>query len=84
MKGRKNMVSDHAIVRYLERVYGVDIAALRRRIEKTTDGARSQGARAVVSQGVRYVLSAGGKVITIHGAFKKVSKRGRRWKARRK
>ena len=84
MVKRRDIVTDHAVVRYLERVYGVDIVALKRRIERTTEGGREQGANAVLCDGVRYRLSQNGRVVTVIGQSGVISNRGKRWKARRK
>ena len=84
MKPRLETVTDHAVIRYLERVYGVDVQSLRRRIVKATQGARSAGAGSAKVDGVRYVLSNDGRVVTVHGAQDAISKRGQRWKAKRK
>lgn len=78
------LVTDHAVLRYLERVYGVDIDALRARIERITAEARAQGARGLNSDGVAYQLSQGGRVITVTGTKgRKASTRAARWKRRR-
>ena len=84
MSQRSDIVTDHALVRYLERVYGVDVIALKRRITSVTSEGRLQGASAVNSAGVHYVLSKNGRVTTVYGCNDKVSKRGERWKARHK
>ncbi len=84
MGRKRDIVTDHAVVRYLERVYGVDIASLKRRIEKVTEGGREQRADAVLSDGVRYRLSHSGRVVTVLGLTGAMSNRGKRWKARRK
>lgn len=83
VKKPEHVVTDHAVIRYLERVYGVDIQAVRRRIAATTHVARTFGAGGCQADGVRYVIQDG-TVITIHGIHKPMSKRALRWKARRK
>lgn len=82
--GIKRQVSDRAVVRDLERVYGVDINALKKRIALATDDGRKKGARSVVSKGARYSLSANGRVTSVMGINKLMTNRGLRWKARRK
>jgi len=77
-------VTDRAVVRYLERVYGVNVKALKKRISATTFEARKQGARSAISNGVRYSLAPNGKVISVSGISKLMTNRGERWKARRK
>ena len=84
MKRRPDIVTDHAVLRYLERVYGVDIAGLRRRLEKITAEGRAQNASAVMSDGVRYAISKSGRIITVHGVGGTMAKRGLRLRARRK
>lgn len=84
MKQIPSIVTDHALVRYLERVYGVDMDGLRRRIEKITEEGRDMGAAAVNCDGVSYTLSSNGRVITVNGTQgRKFSNRAERWKARR-
>ena len=55
-------VSDHAVLRYLERVVGIDVDALRAEIAATC--ARSQGAPIVRVEEVRYLIR-GARVVTI-------------------
>jgi hypothetical protein len=60
-------VSDHAVLRYLERVGGFDIEALRRDIRDRVYKAAASGASAVVIDGFRYCIRfdhEGGRVIT--------------------
>jgi hypothetical protein len=57
-------VTDHAIVRYLERVEGVDVEALRRRIGHTVQQGIEHDANGVISGGVIYRLR-GVTVVTI-------------------
>lgn len=49
-------VTDHAVIRYLERVKGVDIDATRREIADIVRLGVKLGAEAVVLQGMRYRL----------------------------
>lgn len=83
MKQDRDIVTDHAVVRYLERVYGVDIKAIRRRIERATVEGRKAGADCQISDGVKYRIAAG-RVITIHGLMQPLSNRAKRWLRRRK
>lgn len=78
------LVSDHAVLRYLERVYGVDVARLKRRIERATEDARRQGAAAVNTDGARFVLSKSGRVVTVTGFGTSMTNRGKRWRKRYK
>lgn len=69
MKPQPNRVTDHALVRYLERVVGVDVAAHRlavARIIATAD--EHEGATAVVKDGHRYILGSNGRLITVKPA----------------
>lgn len=67
MKRPRTAVSDHAIVRYLERVEGFDIAELRLTIARRVDYAANLGASAVIIDGFRYVFAAdeGGTPIVV-------------------
>jgi hypothetical protein len=49
-------VTDHAVLRHLERVQGIDIEAVRRELGLKVDAAIEAGAAATVSEGIRYVL----------------------------
>lgn len=57
-------VSDHAVLRYLERAMGFDIAGVRRHIEQTCAGAAVAGATALRADGVVYIMEQG-RVITV-------------------
>ena len=52
-------VSDHAVLRYLERVCGVDIERVKRQIHADTRTAVEHGARGVAVAGVVYRLQNG-------------------------
>lgn len=64
MKKPLHHVTDHAVIRYLERVQGVDIEALRREIGRVADRGVEVGASGVISGGFIFVLS-GIAVITV-------------------
>lgn len=64
MKKPPAQVSDHAVVRYLERVRGEDVDALRREIAQIVGEAAEAGACGVVSGGFSYRLQ-GGVVTTV-------------------
>lgn len=49
-------VSDHAVLRWLERVEGVDVAAIRRRIANAVQGGADRGAVGVRQAGVTFKL----------------------------
>lgn len=55
-------VTDHALVRYLERVQGVDMERLRRQIGRSVDRGATLGAGQVKVDGVVYCLN--GKTVT--------------------
>lgn len=50
-------VSDHAVLRWLERVEGVDVKALRRRISRAARNAAEHGAGGVRVEGVDFRIS---------------------------
>lgn len=58
------VVTDHALVRYLERVCGIDLDGYRREIEARTAHAVEVGACALISEGWRYVI-LNGRIVTI-------------------
>jgi hypothetical protein len=53
------IVTDHAVLRYLERVMLVDVESLRCRIGQRVDRAVAAGASAVIVEGFRYALREG-------------------------
>ncbi len=57
MKRARTGVSDHAIIRYLERVAGYDIARLKAEIGHRVDAAAQAGASAVIIDGFSYQLA---------------------------
>lgn len=63
---RRVLVSDHAVLRYLERVGGFDIESLRRQIAERLEPHAAAGAEAVNIDGYRYVRrnDSGGPVVT--------------------
>lgn len=77
MKKSRHPVSDHAVLRYLERVEGVDIERLRRMIGRQVDQAVEMGANRLNHDGFAYVL-ADGVVVTIQEACRPERCRGRR------
>ena len=58
MKPRDVMleVSDHAVLRYLERRYGLDVEAVRRHLGGAAISGARLGALAVKTEGVRLIL----------------------------
>lgn len=67
MKRPRTRVSDHAIVRYLERAQGLDIEALRVEIGRRVERGAELGATGVSIDGLHYVI-AGGVVVTVERA----------------
>ena len=68
MKRPRTHVTDHAVLRYLERVAGMDIEALRRRIGHAVEGAIEHEAAGVVIDGFTYMVrqtEVGPLVVTI-------------------
>ena len=76
----------HAVLRYLERVEGIDLEALRRKIARTVDQAARQGATGVVVNGFCYKLvqdaAAGPVVATVRVAGSVNIRHGQRRKVR--
>lgn len=64
MKKPIHPVTDHAVLRYLERVEGMDIETLRRRIGHTVQHGLEQGANGVISGGFVYRITDG-VVVTV-------------------
>lgn len=58
------MVTDHAVVRWLERVAGFDITALRNQIAASAEIGLAHGAKTVVVSGGKLVLE-GEAVVTV-------------------
>ncbi|WP_102866752.1 hypothetical protein [Pseudovibrio exalbescens] len=57
-------VTDHAVLRYMERVLDIDVSAVRNLIHAETETALTTGAAGLLRNGVRYVF-ANGKVVTV-------------------
>lgn len=64
MKKSIHPVADHAVVRYLERVEGVDIDALRARIGRIVEEGVKHEASGVIAGGFVYKLT-NGRVTTV-------------------
>lgn len=60
----KPVVSDHALLRYIERAHGVDVEALRAHVAGLVQKGVDLGAPLVVVEGVRFVLD-GKRVVTV-------------------
>jgi|GEM_PF-1130611 len=57
-------VSDHAVLRYLQRVAGVDVEGIRNRIWEQSRAAVSAGANRATVGGIQYRFSSG-RVVTV-------------------
>ena len=66
MKKPRHPVTDHAVIRYLERVEGVDIEAIRREIGRRAETGIEAGACGVVSAGFCYGIEGGVVVTVLH------------------
>ena len=64
MKKPRHPVSDHAVLRYLEQIDGIDVEGVRRRIGATVKYGIEKGAGCVNHNGYRYHLK-GSTVVTI-------------------
>lgn len=60
MKKRPVEVSDHAVLRYLERVGGFEIEALRQNIASHIQASAPDGACSIVVDGFRFVIRSDG------------------------
>lgn len=62
---RRIEITDHAVLRYMERVLGVDVAAVRAEIRARVRLAEAhEGAEAVLADGVRFAIE-GNAVVTV-------------------
>lgn len=52
-------ISDHAVLRYLERAYGLDVLGVREEMSASLQPAIDFGAPVVIAHGVRLVLRDG-------------------------
>ena len=57
-------VSDHAVLRYAERICGLDVEGLRERIWKQARSAAGMGAQKTTVNGITFVI-AKGVVVTV-------------------
>lgn len=76
MKKPLHPVTDHAVLRYLERVEGMDIERLRRLIGRQVDRAIELGASKLHHDGFTYVLVEG-VVVTIQETCRPERGKGR-------
>jgi hypothetical protein len=77
MKKPRHPVTDHAVIRYLERVQGVDIEAIRREIGRVADKGIEAGAGGVISGGFVYRIAAGVVVTVLHHNRAERGRKGR-------
>lgn len=70
-------ITDHAVIRYLERVKGVDVDALRHEIGKLVTHGVEQGACGVTVAGFNYRIE-GGCVVTVQSGGRHDRRLGRR------
>jgi len=64
-------VTDHAVIRYLERVKAVDVTAIREEIASIVDRASERvpvkgDATGLVANGLTFVVTGDGRVVTVH------------------
>ena len=64
MKKSRIPISDHAVLRYLERVQGMDIEHIRRTIGARVDDAARQGACGIIIDGFSYKIEDGFITVT--------------------
>lgn len=67
MTGKNIVVTDHAILRYCERLYGVDFDPFRASILKTVEQAAKAGASSVYADGFTYVIQNGSVITVLEG-----------------
>lgn len=82
MKHPRTKVSDHAVIRYLERIEGMDIEELRRRIGHAVETAVETEASGVVIGGFSYkvrLTEIGPLVVTIRRARQPLHLGRKRW-----
>lgn len=60
----RHPVTDHAVLRYLERIAGLNMEEVRENIHLKTKTALESGAKSVTVDGYRYRI-AGGRVVTV-------------------
>jgi len=65
MKKPLHPVTDHAVLRYLERAEGVDVEGIRRMIGRRVDRAVAMGACGVQAGGITFRLERG-VVVTVY------------------
>lgn len=76
MKKHLVQVTDHALIRYIERVLGHDLDDIRDEIATRVERAAEIGAEAVIVDGFRFVVD-NKKVVTVHPANEPCIRTGR-------
>lgn len=79
MKKSRIPVSDHAVLRYLERVQGVDVERIRREIGARVDQAVDLGACGIIIEGYSYKIEDGvvTTVLPAHRCDKRIGQKRR-------
>lgn len=80
LKEHNHPVTDHAVLRYLERAMGVDVEGIRRQIHEACRTGISVGAVSVKHGDVRFTIAGGRVTTTMVG---RVQDRGKPRKTRR-
>lgn len=57
-------VTDHALIRYIERVQGIDLSDIREHIAQLCAGASGVGARTLIQEGHSFIIK-GQTVVTV-------------------
>lgn len=58
-------VTDHAVLRYIERVQGLDVEAVRQHIARLCALPAAAGAMCVRAEGVKFEISKSGAVVSV-------------------
>ena len=66
----KPKVTEHALLRYLERSGRIDVHAVKREILSTVEHAAKAGARSVKANGMTFILDRGRVVTVVNGTAK--------------
>ncbi len=66
MKKPRHRISEHAVIRYLERMRGVDIDRLRAKIGKVAEQGLEMGACGAISNGFVYKIQGGVATTIVH------------------
>lgn len=67
-------VSDHAVLRFLQRKYGLDVEAVRAKIDALAGPAIDAGALTLKVDGVSFVLRGGRVVTTLENGMRSINK----------